>query len=58
MKIAWRNLLQDKTRLGFSIAGVALAVMLVLILNGFVTGLNAQIGAYLDHEPGTLVVAQ
>ena len=58
MKIAWRNLIKDKTRLGLSIGGVALAVMLVLILNGFVTGLNAQIGAYLDHEPGTLVVAQ
>jgi putative ABC transport system permease protein len=58
MKLAWRNLLKDKTRLGLSIGGVALAVMLVLILNGFVTGLNAQIGAYLEHEPGTLVVAQ
>ncbi|MBI4788895.1 MAG: ABC transporter permease [Chloroflexi bacterium] len=58
MKIAWRNLLKDKTRLALSIGGVALAVMLVLILNGFVSGLNAQIGAYLEHEPGTLVVAQ
>ena len=58
MKIAWRNLLKDKLRLGLSIAGVALAVMLVLILSGFVTGLNSQISAYLEHEPGTLVVAQ
>ena len=58
MKIAWRNLLKDKTRLGLSIGGVALAVMLVLILNGFVSGLNAQIAAYLEHQPGTLVVAQ
>jgi putative ABC transport system permease protein len=58
MKIAWRNLLKDKTRLALSIGGVALAVMLILILNGFVTGMNAQIGAYLNHAPGTLVVAQ
>lgn len=58
MLLAWRNLVRDKTRLALSIGGVALAVMLVLILNGFVMGLNAQIGAYLEHEPGTLVVAQ
>ncbi len=58
MQIAWRNLLKDKTRLALSIGGVALAVMLVLILNGFLSGLNAQIAAYLEHEPGTLVVAQ
>lgn len=58
MQIAWRNLAKDKTRLALSIGGVALAVMLVLILNGFASGLNAQIGAYLEHAPGTLVVAQ
>lgn len=58
MKIAWRNLLKDKTRLAMSIGGVALAVMLVLILNGFLAGMYAQIGAYLAHEPGSLVVAQ
>ncbi len=51
MKIAWRNLAKDKTRLGLSIGGVALAVMLVLLLQGFVSGLNTQIGAYLEHEP-------
>ncbi len=58
MSIVWRNLLKDKTRLTLSIGGVALAVMLVLILNGFLAGLTMQIGAYLEHEPGTLVVAQ
>jgi putative ABC transport system permease protein len=58
MKIAWRNLLKDKTRLGLSIGGVALAVMLILLLNGFLVGINAQIAAYLNNEPGTIVVAQ
>lgn len=58
MKIAWRNLLKDKTRLLLSIGGVALAVMLILLLNGFLAGMNAQIAAYLDHAPGSLVVAQ
>jgi hypothetical protein len=58
MSIAWRNLLNDKTRLALSIGGVAFAVMLILILNGFLSGMYAQIGAYLEHEPGTLVIAQ
>lgn len=58
MLIALRNLSKDKTRLALSITGVALAVMLVLVLNGFLTGLTTQIGAYLAHTPGTLVVAQ
>ena len=58
MSIVWRNLFKDKTRFALSVGGVALAVMLVLVLNGFLTGLTAQIGAYLAHEPGTLVVAQ
>ena len=58
MKIAWRNLFKDKTRLALSIGGVALAVMLILLLNGFLSGMYAQISAYLDHAPGSLVVAQ
>lgn len=58
MKIAWRNLFKDKTRFGLSVGGVALAVMLILLLNGFLVGMNAQIAAYLDNEPGSLVVAQ
>jgi putative ABC transport system permease protein len=58
MLIALRNLFKDKTRLALSIGGVALAVMLILLLNGFLAGLTDQISAYLSHEPGTLVVAQ
>ncbi len=58
MSIAWRNLFKDKTRLALSIGGVALAVMLILLLDGFRNGMFAQITAYLDHAPGTMVVAQ
>ncbi len=58
MLIALRNLFKDKTRLALSIGGVALAVMLILLLNGFLNGMNAQISAYLDHAPGSIVVAQ
>ena len=58
MSLAWRNLLRDKTRLGLSVTGVALAVMLILILNGFVSGMNAQVSAYLDHAPGSIALIQ
>jgi putative ABC transport system permease protein len=58
MSLARRNLLQDKTRLALSASGVALAVMLMLLLNGLLGGMYTQIGAYLDHSPGSLVVAQ
>lgn len=58
MSLARRNLFQDKTRLALSIGGVALAVMLILILKGFLAGMNRQITSYLDHSPGSIVVAQ
>ena len=58
MQLARRNLFQDKTRLALSVGGVALAVMLILVLNGFLTGMNRQITSYLDRSPGSLIVAQ
>src|SRR3990172_9181435 len=58
MPLARRNLFQDKTRLALSVGGVALAVMLILLLQGLLSGMYAQISAYLEHAPGTLVVAQ
>lgn len=58
MSLARRNLFQDKTRLALSIFGVALAVMLILVLKGFLAGMNRQITSYLDHSPGSIIVAQ
>ena len=58
VSLARRNLFQDKLRFALSTAGVALAVMLILILSGFLSGMFAQIAAYLDHAPGTVVLAQ
>ena len=58
MSLARRNLFQDKTRLALSISGVALAVALILILKGFLAGMNRQITSYLDRSPGSIVVAQ
>lgn len=58
MSLARRNLFQDKTRLALSIGGVALAVMLILVLKGFLAGMNRQITSYLDRLPGSIVVAE
>jgi putative ABC transport system permease protein len=58
MLVARRNLLQEKIRLGLSVGGVALAVMLILLLNGFLTGLYRQITSYLDRSPGSIIVSQ
>lgn len=56
--IARRNLFQEKLRFIISSGGVALAIMLILVLNGFFAGLNRQVTAYLDNTPVDLVVAQ
>src|SRR3972149_4531103 len=58
MGLARRNLFQDKTRLALSVGGGAVAVMLILLLNGLLCGLYPQNSAYLGPAPGTLVVAQ
>ncbi|HEX9681067.1 MAG TPA: ABC transporter permease [Anaerolineales bacterium] len=58
MFLARKHLLQDRTRLALNITGVALAVMLILLLNGFLTGMLRQITSYLDRSPGEIVVAQ
>lgn len=58
MFLARKHLLQDRTRLGLNVAGVALAVMLILLLNGFLTGTMSQITSYLDRSPGEIALAQ
>ena len=56
--IAWRNLFQDKLRLAISIEGVALSIMLVLLLSGFLNGVYRQITAYVDNTPASFYVTQ
>jgi putative ABC transport system permease protein len=56
--LAFRNLFQQKFRFALSIGGVTLAMMLIVLLNGFLAGIYIQITAYLDHTPADLVVAQ
>lgn len=58
ISLGWRNLFQDKVRFALSVAGVALAVMLVLVLNGLLGEVYRQISLYLSETPGSVVVAQ
>lgn len=58
MALARHNLAQDWARLALSVVGVALAVMLILLLSGFLSGMYVQIAAYLANTPGSVVVAQ
>lgn len=58
MSLGWRNLLQDRLRFALSVAGVSLAVMLALLLNGLLGGVYRQISLYLSETPGSVVVAQ
>jgi len=56
--LASRNLGQNLTRFAISVAGVALAIMLVLLLNGLMRGMQKQITLYLDNTPGSVVLTQ
>lgn len=58
MSYASHTLLRDRLRSLLSIVGVGLAIMLVLILNGFLVGVDHIASTYLDHAPGSVVVAR
>lgn len=58
MLVAHRNLTRERTRLALSVLGVALAIMLVLLLDGFLAGMYRQITTYLEHSDSQLVVVQ
>jgi putative ABC transport system permease protein len=53
-----RNLLADRRRLLASVVGVGLAVMLILLLDGMYTGIQAQSRIYTDKEHADLYVLQ
>lgn len=58
MRLAARDLLRNPTRLLLSLAGVALALLLILLLDGLVRGMQRQITVYLANTPGSVVVTQ
>lgn len=56
--LARRNLLADPRRLVASAAGVGLALMLILLLDGLWAGIDAKTTVYEDHSGADLYVAQ
>ena len=58
MLLAIRNITHDRTRFGLSVAGVSLAVMLILILGAYRAGIYRQTSGYLDRAPGSVIIAQ
>jgi putative ABC transport system permease protein len=55
-RLAASNLFEEKLRLGLSVLGVALSVMLILILLGLRAGVYKGVRAYLENSPGSIVV--
>ena len=58
LRLAMRNLLQNRVRFIISVGGAALALLLILTLNAIVTGLESQITAYIDYSDADLIVSQ
>lgn len=56
--LAFRNLLQNKTRLVISTGGVGLALLLILALDAVFTGVEQRITAYIDYSGADLWVSQ
>jgi len=58
MRLAFRNLFQNKARLIISVGGVALALSLILSLDAIMAGVERQVSAYIDHSRADIWVAQ
>jgi putative ABC transport system permease protein len=56
--LARRNLFADRRRLGASVIGVGLAVMLILLLDGMWAGIRQQTTLYTDRAGADLYVFQ
>jgi len=57
-RLAIRNLFQNRTRLIISVGGVALALMLILSLDGIVLWIQQRVTAYIDASGADVFVAQ
>lgn len=58
IRLAFRNLFQNKARLIISVGGVALALLLILALDAVFTGVELRITAYIDHSGADVWVSQ
>ncbi len=58
IRLAFRNLFQNKARLVISVGGVALALLLILALDAIFSGVERQITAYIDYSGADIWVSQ
>ncbi|MEW5939920.1 MAG: ABC transporter permease, partial [Chloroflexota bacterium] len=58
IRLAFRNLFQNKARLVISVGGVALALLLILALDAVFTGVERRITAYIDFSGADIWVSQ
>lgn len=58
MRLALRNLFQNKIRLLISIGGVALALLLILSLDAIFTGVEKRLTVYINNSGADIFVAQ
>lgn len=58
IRLAFRNLFQNKVRLVISVGGVALALLLILALDAVFTGVERRITAYIEHSGADIWVSQ
>ena len=56
--LARRNLFQDRRRASLAVSGVAVALLLVLVLDGIFAGAIRQVTAYLRNLPADEIVSQ
>lgn len=58
IRLAFRNLFQNKARLVISVGGVALALLLILSLDAIFSGVERQVTAYVEHSDADIWVSQ
>ncbi|MBI3979531.1 MAG: ABC transporter permease [Chloroflexi bacterium] len=58
LRLAFRNLFQNRVRLVISVGGVALALLLILSMDAIMVGTEEQITAYIDNSGADVFVSQ
>lgn len=58
IRLAFRNLFQNKIRLMISVGGVALALLLILSLDAIFNGVERRVTAYIDNSGADIWVSQ
>ncbi len=58
IRLGFRNLFQNKTRLIISVGGVALSLLLILVLDAVVTGVQTQVTSFIDNSNADIIVSQ